>query len=105
MMGFMLLGNVAYCMAVETGMFRLLSLSESEKLILVSRTPDKSKFLLDVAASKITVDGKPAEINELKSFTVIQVKWEESDNKRNGIRLDGIAIEIEVESPSELLRE
>jgi hypothetical protein len=95
----LILGAVPSSMAIESGMYRLLSISESEKLILVSRTPDKTKFLLDVAAAKITVDGKPAELDELSSFSVIHVKWNESDNKRNGVRIDGIAVEIKVESP------
>ena len=98
----LIIGSVSISMAVESGMCRLLSVSESEKLILVSRIPDKTKFLLDVAAAKITVDGKPAEFEELKSFSVVQVKWNKSDDKRNGIRLDGIASEIEIESPKKL---
>ncbi|MEJ2109611.1 MAG: hypothetical protein P8Z37_06795 [Acidobacteriota bacterium] len=95
----LILGGVPSSIAVESGMYRLLSISESEKLILVSRNPDKTKFLLDVKAAKITVDGKPAELEELNAFSVIQVKWNESDDKRNGVRIDGIAVEIEVESP------
>jgi hypothetical protein len=95
----MITGSVSVCMAVESGMYRLLSVSESEKLILVSRTPDKTKYILDVASAKITVDGKPAELEELKSFSVIQVKWNKSNDSRNGVRLEGVAIEIEVESP------
>jgi hypothetical protein len=100
-LGLLIAGSVTLSMAVESGMCRLLSVSESEKLILVSRTPDKKKFLLDVAAAKITVEGKPAELDELKSFSVIQVQWNKSRDKRNGIRLDGVAVEISVESPKE----
>jgi hypothetical protein len=95
----LLMGAVPVSMAVESGVYRLLSISESEKLILVSRNPDKTKFLLDVAAAKITVDGKPAELEELSSFSVIHVRWNKSDDKRNGIRIDGIAVEIKIESP------
>lgn len=96
---FLILGNIAVCKAEEKVAFRLLSISESEKLILVSKTTDKTKYLLDAAAAKITIDGKPAEINELESFTVIQVQWKKKEEKRNGIRLDGLALEIAVESP------
>lgn len=95
----LMLGSVTVCQAIETGMFRLLSISESEKLILVSRIPDKKKLLMDVKAAKITVDGEPAEIEELQSFTSIQVQWKESDEKRNGVRLDGTVLEIEVTTP------
>lgn len=97
--GLLVLEALSVSLAVESGMFRLLSISESEKLVLVSSIPDKSKYLLDVASAKITVDGKPAEIEELKAFTVIQVQWNQSNEKRNGIRIDGMAVEIEVETP------
>jgi hypothetical protein len=92
-------GSVLICQAVEAGMCRLLSVSSSEKLILVSSIPDKTKYLLDVAAAKITIGGKPAELEELTSFSLIHVKWNKSDEKRNGVRLDGIAIEIAVDPP------
>ena len=95
----LIVGSLAVCQAEEKGAFRLLSISESEKLILVSKTADKSKYLLDAAAAKITVNGKPAEINELESFTVIQVRWKKKESKRNGVRLDGLALEIAVEPP------
>ena len=95
----LVLGAFVSIKAEEKEQFRLLSISESEKLILVSKISDKSKFLFDVAAAKITVDGKPAEIDALTSFTAIEVKWKKSNSKRNGIRLDGIALEIEVSNP------
>ncbi|MBN2241240.1 MAG: hypothetical protein JW793_01015 [Acidobacteria bacterium] len=92
-------GSVPAGHAVEAGMCRLLSVSESEKLILISTIPDKTKYLLDAAAAKITIEGKPAEFKELTSFSIIRVKWNESNDKRNGIRLDGIAVEIEIDPP------
>ncbi len=105
-LGFLILfmltaGSFTVCPAVESGMCRLLSVSESEKLILVSTIPGKKKYILDVAAAKITIDGKPAEFEELKSFSVIQVKWDESDEKRNGVPLDGTAVEIEIDPPQQ----
>ena len=96
---FLLTGSILTCSAVESGMCRLLSVSESEKLILVSTIPEKTKYLLDVAAAKITIDGKPAEFEELTSFSLIQVKWNKSKDKRNGVRLDGVAVEIEISPP------
>ena len=85
--------------AVESGMCRLLSISDSENLILVSLIPGKEKILLDIASTKITVDGKPAELGELKSFSIIRVKWNRKKDERNGVRLDGSATEIEINSP------
>ena len=96
----LVMGNIVCCLAEESVAFRLLSISESEKLILVSRISDKTKFLLDVAAAKIKVDGKPAEIGELKSFTLIKLKWKEHEDKRNGVTINGTASEIEITSPS-----
>ena len=92
-------GSILTCAAVESGMCRLLSVSESEKLILVSTIPNKTKYLLDVAAAKITINGKPAEFEKLTSFSLIHVKWDETKEKRNGVRLDGVAIEIEIDPP------
>jgi hypothetical protein len=85
-------------MAVESGMYRLLSISASEKMILVSKIPNKTKYLLDASSAKITLNGKPSEFKELKSFSVIQVKFQNRKSKRNGIDIDGSAIEINISS-------
>jgi hypothetical protein len=76
--------------------FRLLSVSESEKLILVSQIPGKTKYLLDASSAKITVNGKPAEYKSLKAYSILQVKMETRKTNKNGIDLDGIAIEIKI---------
>ena len=92
-------GLLAFCslsLAVESGSYRLLSVSDSEKLILVSQIPNKTKYLLDAASAKIMVDGKAAEFSELKVFSVIQVKLELRKSSRNGIDVDGAAVEIQV---------
>jgi hypothetical protein len=91
-----LIGTCSQALAVETGMYRLLSVSDSEKLILVSQIPSKQKYLLDIASAKITVDGKPAELKELDKYSFIQVKIELRKSTRNGIDLDGSAKEIKV---------
>jgi len=85
--------------AVESGMFRLLSISGSEKIILVSQISDKKKFLLDASDAKITVDGNPVEFDVLSQFSIVQVKMELSKKKKNSINLDGRASEIKVLSP------
>jgi hypothetical protein len=90
------LGMCSFSLAVESGMYRLLSVSETEKLILVSQIPSKTKYLLDAASAKITLNGKPAEFKELKSFSVIQVKIDLKKGSRNGIPLDGSASEIKI---------
>jgi len=90
---------LAFCtssLAVESQMYRLLSVSESEKLILVSQIPNKTKFLLDAASAKITVNGKAAEFKELKIFSVLQVKLNLRKSNKNGISIDGSATEIRV---------
>jgi hypothetical protein len=82
--------------AVESGMYRLLSISGSEKLILVSQIPGKSKYLLDAASAKITVNGKAAEFHELKVFSILQVKMDLKKSSKNGIGIDGVATEIRI---------
>jgi hypothetical protein len=95
------LGVISYSLAVESGMCRLLSVSESEKLILISQIPNKTKFLLDAASAKITVNGKPAEFRDLVVFSTIQVKMELRKINRKGIDLDGVATEIQISIPGE----
>jgi hypothetical protein len=95
-------GLLAFCMvspAVESGMYRLLSVSETEKLILVSQIPSKNKYLLDASSTKITVDGKAGEFKELKVFSIIQVKMDIKKSVKNGISLDGMATEIRITNP------
>jgi hypothetical protein len=76
--------------------FRLLSVSESEKLILISRIPGKTKYLLDASSAKITINGKPAEYKSLKAYSILQVKMELRKIIKDGIDLDGLAIEIKI---------
>jgi hypothetical protein len=83
-------------LAAELGTYRLLSVSESEKLILVSQMPGKAKFLLDAASAKITVNGKPAEFRALKAFSQIQVKANFMKADKLGIQIDGMATEIRI---------
>ncbi len=95
-----LLGFLSYSLAVESGMCRLLSVSDSEKLILVSQIPNKTKYLLDAASVKITVNGKPAEFRDLKAFSIVQVKMELRKSSRKGVNIDGVATEIRVTNPA-----
>ncbi len=94
--------SAAICLALETGQFRLLSVSESSKLILVSQIPSKAKYLLDASTAKITRDGKPAEYRNLQSFSIIQVKYELKKSTKDGIEIDGTATEIKITSPQEI---
>ncbi len=90
---------LAFCIlsiAAELDTFRLLSVSETEKLVLVSQIPGKAKFLLDAASAKITVNGKPAEFKALKAFSQIQVKANFGKTEKLGIQIDGIATEIRI---------
>ena len=92
------LGTCFFSLAVESGMYRLLSVSDTEKIILVSGIPSKTKYLLDASSAKITLNGKPAEFKELKSFSIIQVKMDLKKGARNGVPLDGSVSEIKISS-------
>ena len=87
--------------AIESGRFRLLSVSDSGKLILVSQIPSKTKYILDAASAKITINDKPAEFKDLKIYSVIQLKLELRKSRRDGIEIDGSAGEIRVTVPGE----
>jgi hypothetical protein len=82
----------------EFSTYRLLSISESEKIILVSHITEKTKYLLDAAAARITRNGNPVEFNELQQFSNILIKIELERIRRSGVRLDGIATEILIEN-------
>lgn len=86
-------------MGVETGQFRLLSVTEAGKLILVSKIPDKTKYLLDASTAKITLDGKPAEFEDLKHYSVISVKFTIRKSKKDDVNVDGVASEIKITRP------
>ena len=87
--------------ALEAGSYRLLSISKTERLVLVSRIPDQRRFLLDAAEVKITINDEPAEFEELTSFTVVQVEMELRRTRRKGVNLDGYAREIAISDPTE----
>lgn len=88
-----------FLFALESETFRLLSLSDSGKIILVSKMPTKTKYMLDAATAKITVNGKPAEFLDLEQYSIIQVKFELRKAKKEGIDIDGIATEISITPP------
>lgn len=87
-------------LALEAGVYRLLSISSSEKLILVSSVPEKKKYLLDASSARITMDGKPVEFESLEQFSAIQVEMELKKVEKNGVELDGAASEIRISPPA-----
>ena len=87
--------------ALEAGSYRLLSVSETEKLVLVSRIPDQKKFLLDAADVKITINDNPAEFKDLILFTIVQVQMDTGRKKRKGVNLDGNARVINISNPAQ----
>jgi hypothetical protein len=93
--------SAAAAPAVELGMYRLLSVADSGKLILVSQIPSKTKYVLDASTAKITVNGKPAEFQDLKSYVLIQVKFDLRKFSKEGIEVDGNATEIRITVPED----
>jgi hypothetical protein len=86
-------------LSIESGRYRLLSVSQTTKIILVSKIPDKTKYVLDASTAKITLNDKPAELADLQSFTVALVKFELKKGSKNGIEIDGVATEIKITNP------
>ena len=93
------IGFILFCSAADSDLYRLLSVSESEKLVLVSQIPSKNKLLLDAATAKITVNGKPIEFKDLKTYSTIHLKMQIKKSIRNGISLDGLVKEIQITFP------
>ncbi len=108
--------------AIESGIYRILSVSDSIKLILISQPVDKAaaqlaakrtaaapgkadqtiKYVLDASAAKITVNGKPAEFKDLKYYASAQVKFELHKDSKEGIPVDGKATEIKIIVPPDV---
>jgi hypothetical protein len=89
-------GAAITAFAVESGQFRLLSVSDSTKLILVSQIPNKTKYILDATSAKITVDGKPAEFPTLDFYTIINIKFDLRKGAKDGIETNGVVTEIRI---------
>lgn len=89
----------AIALPVEPDQYRLLSISKSAKMILISQLPSKTKYLLDASTAKITVDGKPAEFQSLQAYTIVHVKFAAQKSSKDGIDIDGVASEIQVSTP------
>lgn len=87
--------------AIESGQYRLLSVTNVQKWILISQSPGKPKYLLDASTAKITVDGKPAEFKELSLYSVINVKFEFKKSSKDGVNVDGVASEIRILTPEQ----
>ena len=99
LLGLLVIGTSARLFPVEMGKYRLLSVSNSAKLILISQIPTKTKYVLDAATAKVTIDGKPAEFQVLQSYTVVHVKFDRKKGSKEGIDIDGIATEISISVP------
>jgi len=108
-------------LGIESGMYRILSVSDSIKVILISQPLDKSatpapkkavagaakadqsvKYVLDASAAKITVNGKPAEFKDLKYYAAAQVKFQLQKGSKEGISVDGKATEIKIIIPPDV---
>jgi len=93
---FLMIGAAGTAFGVESGQFRLLSVSDSTKMILVSQIPTKTKYILDAATAKVTIDGKPAEFQNLDFYTIINVKFELKKGTKEGIETNGVVTEIRI---------
>ena len=87
------------CLAVESDVYRLLSISQSAKLVLIAQTASKTKYLLDAASAKLTLDGKPTEFNNLANYSIVHVKLQLGKSEKDGVSLDGTATEIRILTP------
>ena len=87
--------------AIESGQYRLLSVTDVQKWILISQSPGKPKYLLDASTAKITIDGKAAEFKELSLYSVINVKFEFKKSTKDNISVDGVATEIRILTPEQ----
>jgi hypothetical protein len=87
--------------ALEAGQFRLLGGAGASKMIVISQSLGKPRYILDASTAKITVDGKPAEFKELFSYSIINVKFELKKASKDGINIDGTASEIRILTPEQ----
>jgi len=95
------LGLTVTASALEAGQFRLLGGAGTSKMIVISQSPGKPRYILDAGTAKITVDGKPAEFKELFNYSIINVKFELKKASKDGIDVDGTATEIRILTPEQ----
>jgi hypothetical protein len=76
--------------------YRILSVSESAKLVLISDLATKTRYLLDASQAKIIVEGKEAEIKSLQNYSSAEVLFEKKKAQHEGVDLDGVALRISV---------
>ena len=98
---FFFLVELSQLQAVEPGAYRLLSVSETSKLILVSEIQSKTRYVLDTSSAKITVNSKAAEFQDLKAYTVIHLTFELKKSVKDGIDVDGKVSEIRITTPAD----
>jgi len=115
----LIIGLPLISVAIESGIYRILSVSDSIKLILISQPVSKDvapgtkrstakagdqtiKYVLDASAAKITVNGKAAEFKDLKYYAAAQVRFELHKDTKEGIPVDGKATEIKIIIPPEV---
>lgn len=89
-------------LSVERDVYRLLSVTETSKMILVSHLTEKTKYLLDAEAAKITLNGKPAEFKTLREFALVRIKFELKKTSKGAVDLDGVVSEIALISADSL---
>jgi hypothetical protein len=93
---FLLISSYCQVLPIDSDLYRLLSVATSNKLILVSQIPNKTKYVLDASAAKITVNGKPAEFKDLTQYARVRVTFDLHKSSKDGIDVDGVAKEIKI---------
>jgi hypothetical protein len=81
-------------LALDSSIYRLLSVTRSGKLVLISQPGTKVRYLLDAANAKITMNGKPVEFKDLNDYVTVQVQFDLAKSSKDGIEVDGVAREI-----------
>ena len=76
--------------------YRILSVSESSKLVLISDLTTKTRYLLDATNAKIILDGKEIELVKLQDYSTARVSFSSAKKTVGGVKLDGVASRFEI---------
>lgn len=97
-LGVLLVPNVPQKIKDEPALkeYRILSVSDSAKLVLISDLKNKTRFLLDASQAKVIIDGKESDLKSLQNYSSALVLFVRKTKAHEGVTLDGSASRIEV---------
>jgi hypothetical protein len=78
--------------------YRILSISTTENIILLSDLDSRNRLMLDAAKAKIIIDGKESDLKNLQKFNSATFQIKRSPKTFRGHELDGQVVRAEIDT-------